>query len=141
MMNETRKVQLGRNILIVAGFYGIYFALIQLIALVWRQVFVLGKTFTGEPGQVLSWFLWEFPYWTSCLASGFLLPFVILSERRKLWAAILGCVFSAHILLFTAMHYVRQPTGLEITLDHLKWILPLPLCMAGTLIHQKVMKR
>jgi len=140
-MKKTHQITFVRNLLITGGFYGLYYAVIQFLTLLWRKAFVLERVFTGGGGQILSWFLWDFPFWLFCVVSGFVLPYVVESRAKFRWSVGLGVVFALNGILFTTVHWTRTPTLLESTLTRLSWLLPVIFCLAGTLLQDQREKR
>ena len=139
-MNTTGKLTFWRNVMITFGFFGTYYAALKFLAMLWRDLSVFNKIFTGTAGHLLLWFPFEFLYWLFCFVSGFLLPIVILSKRRCAWSVALAAVFSIHVLLFKFVRYASEPSVFDLSLQHLKWLLPFPVCLLGTLLRYRTMK-
>ena len=126
-----------RNLLIVAGFYGIYYAVFQFIALLWRNAFVFDRTFSNLTGQIMSWTLYEIPFWIYLALSGFLIPLVVESKRIYIWAVVMGGIFVLNSLLFSSVHYATAPTFFDNTTRFLTIFLPLALCPLGSFLQKK----
>ena len=126
-----------RNIFIVAGFYGIYFAVFQFLALIWRRIFVFDRTFSNFLGHIQMWSLTEFPFWVFCILSGYCIPYLIESDYKIRWALALGSMFLIHALLFTYVHYAEGPDLFDYSTRLLSISLPLVLCPLGVILHNK----
>jgi hypothetical protein len=129
--------QIIRNFLIAAGFYGIYYAAFQFVALIWRKAIVYDRPFPGQFGQLLIWSAWEFPYWLFCIISGFFIPYVIELRRNYLWAIIAGTVFTLHNILFTSVYYAQTPGIIDLTTRFINMISPLVLFPFGVFLLRK----
>lgn len=121
----------------MAGFYGIYFGVVQFFALIWRRAFVYDRWFSGTSGELLMWFLSYFPFWLFCIVSGFVIPYVIESQRRYAWAIVLGSLFLLNSLLFTSVHYAEGFRILDIVKYCINIFSPIVLCALGTFLHYK----
>ena len=134
-------LKIYRNFLIAAGFYGIYYAVFQFLAVLWRRFLVQDRVFSGSIGQFSMWFIWEIPLWLFCLVSGYLLPFVIESERKYAWSIVLGCIFVLNTILFTNIYYAKAPNMFDLTTRFINIASPLALCALGTFLQQKSSKQ
>jgi hypothetical protein len=135
------NIKLLRNFLIVAGFYGIYYAVFQFISLLWRNIFVLDHIFSGVSGEFFMWILWDFPTWLFCVLSGYFIPFVIDSKRKISWALALGGIFALNDLLFMGIHHATAPPIFYTSTRYLSIIMPLVLCPAGSLLQERMKNR
>lgn len=131
------NIKIIRNFLITAGFYGIYYAVIQFVALIWRRSIVQDRVFSGDFGQFLMWFAWEIPFWLYCLAAGYFLTFVVESERKYTWAIVLGSIFVINNILFTSVYYAEAPDFFDITTRCINIVSGLLFCTLGAFFHQK----
>jgi len=130
--------QILRNLLIAAGFYGIYYAVIQFIALFWRTAVVYDREFSGQIGKLMMWISTEIPFWLFCIVAGFCIPYVIESKRKYIWAIVCGCVFTVHSILFTNVYYSQTPELFDLTTRFVNMVASLILFPAGVYIHLKL---
>ena len=130
-----------RNFFIIAGFYGIYFAFFQFLALAWRRAFVFDRIFSNLLGQIQMWSLTELPFWIFCILSGYFIPYLIDSEHKIRWAFILGCMFLIHTLLYTYVHYAEGPTLFDYSSRLLSISIPIVLCPLGVILNKRLKKQ
>jgi hypothetical protein len=131
------KIHFIRNFLIAAGFYGIYYAIIQFIALLWRKVVVYDRIFSGSLEQFLSWVAWELPFWLFCIIAGYFIPHIIESKRKYTWAIVVGGLFTLHSILFTSVYYAQTPQIFDLTTRFTNMAASLILCPLGVYLHYK----
>ena len=134
-------LKIYRNFLIAAGFYGIYYAVFQFLAVLWRRFLVQERIFSGYIGQISMWLIWEIPIWLFCLVSGYLLPYVIESERKYAWSLVLGGIFVLNSILFTSTYYAKGPNMFDLTTRFINIVSPMVLCALGTHLQQKSSKQ
>jgi hypothetical protein len=134
-------MQVMRNFLITAGFFGIYFSVFQFLTLLWRKYFIYDRVISGFTDKFFSFITWDLPFWIFCIIAGYCIPYVIESTRKYTWAFILGGMFTLHSLLFTSVHYAQAPQLFDIA-THLMWVgASLVLCPVGVFLHYKHKKR
>ena len=133
-----KMLQILRNFLIVAGFYGIYYGVVQFIALFWRKAVVYDRLFSGQIGQFASWISWEFPFWLFYIIAGYCIPYVIESRRKYIWALVSGGIFTLHNILFTSVYYAQTPQLFDLTTRFINMAASLILFPLGVYIHVKL---
>ena len=131
------KINIVRNFLITGGFYGIYYAAFQFLAVLWRRFFVQDRVFSGYIGRFSVWFLWEIPLWIFCLVSGYFLPFVIESEHKYTWSIILGCIFVLNSILFNHIYDVKAQNLFDFATRLINIISPIAFCAVGTFLNKR----
>ena len=130
-------MQIIRNFLITAGFYGIYYAFFQFFTSLWRKYFIYDRVISGFTDKLFSFIAWDLPFWLFCIIAGYCIPYVIESTRKYTWAIILGGMFTLHSLLFTSVHYAQAPQLFDLARRFIYVGASLVLCPVGVFLHFK----